>query len=382
MTLLISFLAGFWLPKVLLPLMLIFYIYQFKVNALTFPKSVFYLFFLLMLFILSYFLFWTDSVIPFELSSIKSNQIFVLFEFLFFTTLFYWFPFLTKKEMYLKVLYLFLIGMLINSFIFAAYTFFEYPDLLFSRKAMDPFKGNIVNTPGLSNMASLAPVIAFYMLVNKNKYSNLILLNIFVILLALITGIVFQARTFFIILGIGLVGGLIINNYKTSLIYIVLFLIILFFLDMLLVSYSVDYGQYRDFLFLRFSTEGFSSERYNHWAFALNEIQNNPFGGAKVDHVKEIVFWYHNLWLDIGRTSGLHTVLLFMIYEAYVVYTGLNALYKKKRGILIYLLMYMLVIIIMFVSIPIEADLALFFLHIMLGSILLSLNYSRGYGVK
>lgn len=382
MALLITLLAGFWLPIVLLPLMLLFFIHKVNMNTFNFPKFVLYLFILLILFIVSYFLFWTDPVIPLELSSIKSKPIFVLFEFLFFTTFFYWFPFLTKKEMYLNVLYLFLIGMLVKSSIFTIYTFFEYPDLLLSRKVMDPFKNIIVNTPGLSNMSSLSFVLAFYMLINKNQSIKLILLNIFVILLALVTGIALEARTFFIILGIGVIGILIINNYKSSFIYIIAFLTIVFFLDMLLVSYSVNYEHYRDFLFSRFSTEGLSSERYNHWAFAVNEIQNHPFGGAKVDHIKEIVFWYHNLWLDIARTSGLLTLLLFVIYETLIVYVGLNGLYKKKREIYIYLLIYFLVVIIMFVSIPMEADLALFFLHIMLGSILLHLNYSKGSDVK
>ena len=376
MSLLISFLSGLWFPKILLPLFSIYYFHKFTVNTVLFPKIALYLFLLLLSFLLSYFVFWTDKVIPLSLSAVKSNQLFSLFEFIIFTTFFYWFPFLIKKEIYFKISYIFLIGMLLNSAIYAIYTFFEYPSLLLLRLAMDPFTGSIVNTPGLSNLASLAPVFAIYMLFKEKLNKKLLFINIFIILLALITGVVFQARTFFVILSIGLVGVLIINNYKTSALYIIFFIFTVFFLDLLLVKYSIDYAQYRNSLVLRFSSEGVKSERFAHWTFALNEIQSHPFGGGKVNHAKEVVYWYHNLWLDIARTSGLHTLILFLLYESYIFHSVIFALFKKKKETFIYILLYLLVLIIMFVSIPIEGDLALYFLSIMIGSIILKTTNS------
>lgn len=190
---------------------------------------------------------------------------------------------------------------------------------------INPFTGNQINSPSVSNVMALSMSVVLFFLFYKNGV-NRIYSSLFILILTA-AGVFLSGRTFFFLSGISL-GWLLLRNlsFKTvlkSLVYVLLAFII--------VTYFLPEGmtKYYDFAIARMS-EGLESNRFKHWAHGLTVSPDYPFGGFQVDKSIEDTNWYHNILLDTARVAGFIPLFSFIMFT---LTSALLYLYRIKTNL-------------------------------------------------
>jgi O-antigen ligase len=139
----------------------------------------------------------------------------------------------------------------------------------------------------------------------------------------------------------------------------------LLYIDDYMMQNNEYYASTQENTIKRFQEEGVESNRFLQWSSALDIILDNPLGGSSTDKSIEKTHWFHNLWLDIGRTSGILPIILILIPQLYIFYLLVFSLIKKpnfeKHFLFIF---YIALLIALFVEIALEGNIVLFVFHV------------------
>lgn len=172
----------------------------------------------------------------------------------------------------------------------------------------DPFTGMEVNSPSYASLLALTIPVFLY----KAKNSILFFLLFF---LTICSGLYLGSRTFLLCLVLS-ICLFFYNEIKRGKL---LFLILPLALFLALFFYFIAYVDYDDFVIVkRISSLGLESSRFELWFSAIDELYHSPLGWYGVDQTVEKTYWYHNLWLDVARVSGIFGLASLLIVNIYV----------------------------------------------------------------
>lgn len=287
-----------------------------------------------------------------------------------------------------RVIAFYCIGMLIKSAWVVGTTLAIDPVVVAGRGLLDPFTGEIVNSPGYSNMAALAALAAIGGLVGKNlmvgwRSGNRLLLGV-VCVVALGIAIVLQARTFFLLVAVA-IGMVLWRFRKAAFLSFVLAVsvvtsLILLFGDNLVQELGIGGSEAALVRGVaeRFSEEGLESPRYEAWLYGLGHILEEPGGGIQLDRNLFGTRWFHNLWLDVARTSGLLAMILLVAFQVVHVkdFVALAARSKAHPGAFALIVLLIGTLAVVSTSVPLEGDLCIFGLFVLLHGVIAGLRGS------
>ena len=284
--------------------------------------------------------------------------------------------FINQQNKLLKIMQFFVFGMFIKSLFITFYTYLYYPELLLKRVLFDPFSMQECNSPAISLMAVYGFLFSIYSLFKKEQKAVFKFFNIVVILLGFFIAVLLQARSFFIITIVFFIYILIIQlKFKNLLKLIISTLIISFFLVLInsfMSKSDNSYTEILDKLFIRFQDEKTESNRYEQWSSAIEIISNNPFGGGSTNKKIEFTYWFHNLWLDIGRTSGVIPLFLMLLFQIRILLALKDILFIKHSLETHFLLIFYISLLIgLFVEIALEGNIVMFVFYIFFSSLIL-----------
>jgi hypothetical protein len=374
-----SLLTGFWFAKIAIPFIFIILLLLFFLKRkIYFISNVFVLeFFLILLFIVIYLLFWDDPSIPVNASYFKDKQLYMLSELIVISTSVYWIlGFIDKPQRLLQLLSLFTVGMLLKSLSIVLYTLFFAPYLLAFRQLLDPFSMAISNSPAISIMAVFAGIIGVNNLFESKKRFYKVIFNLILILGSILVMFLLQARSSIIIfvssVFLLLFFRLSLRNYLKSIVLFTIISFVFFEVNSYLIESNENYAYTYEHTIERFENEKLESRRYEQWASAFQIIEEHPFGGGSTNKGIERTYWFHNLWLDVGRTSGILPMIFILIYQSIIVFSLISRLIVSPSDEIKFLLIfYLSLLMALFVEVALEGNIVLFVFHIFLGSLIL-----------
>lgn len=112
------------------------------------------------------------------------------------------------------------------------------------------------------------------------------------------------------------------------LVFLVILVYIVYQLDIFSVKTTIESSN----LLLRLEQGGLEASdqyRINSVLNGLLLLMNHPFGG------QETVFYFHNMWLDVGRVSGVFPFLFLLLYSVLATYHVLMIFLNKNYNITI-----------------------------------------------
>jgi hypothetical protein len=178
--------------------------------------------------------------------------------------------------------------------------------------------------------------------------------------LGIILNIIMQNRTTFFILLAGMFVVLLhmisINSYEKNVKYVIavtITIFILFLISALIAKLNnFDIAELGDLIFKR-SESVTETDRYEYWSRGIENIFNYPFGGGGLD-TSFSSLWYHNLWLDVIRVTGIAPVFILILYQILHVKDIFN-IYKKSNNdkIKIIIMSLFIFILITYMSAPV-----------------------------
>lgn len=371
------FLTGIWFPQVGIPLIFMVLLFLLKKYKIFPSKTFVFQYVLIILFILFYILFWDDPSIPENASYFKNKEFLMLLQLLAILTSVIWLVmFIDDRKKLLQILYFFSLGMFVKSFWYTLYTFINAPYLFQLRQLLDPFTLEPVNSPAISLMAVYATLIAIFKLIQgENRIVNIVF-NATIIFGGLFIAVLLQARTFFVIVSLFTIYLILSNLIANKSIKGVVILIVSCFFIVIFNGYMMDNNKYYqetyDNIIYRFEEIGVDSSRYLLWESAVNIIIDNPFGGGSTDKKIEATYWFHNLWLDIGRTSGIIPIILMLIFQVKVFYILIkNSFFKSKFEYHFLMIFYISLLIGQYVEIALEGNIVLFVFFVFFHSVII-----------
>lgn len=371
------FFTGIWFPQVGIPLIFLALLFMFKKNTITPSKLFFFQYILIILFVMLYLLFWDDPSIPTNESYFKNKEFLMLIQLLAILTSVTWITlFIDNRKQLLQILYFFSLGMFIKSLWYTVYTIINAPYLLELRQILDPFTLEPVNSPAISLMAVYSTLIAIFNLIRGEKKIINIVFNTIIILAGFFIAVLLQARTFFIIVTLFsiylILSNLIVNKSIKGLVILIIGVFFIVFFNSYMMGNNKYYLETYNNILFRFEEVGVESSRYLLWDSAVNIILDNPFGGGSTDKKIEATYWFHNLWLDIGRTSGVIPILVMLIFQIRILFILIkNSFFKSTLEWHFLMIFYVSLLIGQFVEIALEGNIVLFVFFVFFHSIIL-----------
>ena len=296
------------------------------------------------------------------------------------------FAFSTRPLDGYRIIAFYSIGMLVKSAWVVFTSLATDPILVAARQVLDPFTGEQVNSIGYSNMAALAALAAIGGLVGRNSIlaprwgSRLVIGTVLAV--ALTIAIILQARTFFLVVA-GAIAVFLWRLRKSAFVGFVVALglvasLVLVFGDELVEGLGVSGPQAAlvGGIASRFSEKGLESPRYELWAHGVPRVLEQPGGGVRVDSNLYGTKWLHNLWLDAARTSSLFAVALLIAFQLMHLrdFIGLAKRAKEDADLFVLLVLCVGTFAIAFTSIPLEGDLCIFGLFVILHGVVAGLG--------
>lgn len=371
------FFTGIWFPQVGIPLIFMFLLFLLNKYRVRFTKLFVFNYMLIVLFLIFYILLWDDPSIPENSSYFKNKGLLMLFQLLAILTSVMWLTmFIDDKKKLLQILYIFSLGMFIKSLGYTIYTIINAPYLFQLRQILDPFTLEPVNSPAISLMAVYATLIAIFKLMQAEKSIVKIIFNSVIIFGGLFIAVLLQARTFFVIVALFtlylIIFNLIINKSIKGLIILIISCYLIVIFNSYMIDNNVYYQETFNNILLRFEEIGVESSRYSIWESAINIIMNNPFGGGSTDKKIEDTYWFHNLWLDIGRTSGIIPILLMILFQLKVIFILIKGSFVKSTFEYHFLMIFYISLLIgQYVEIALEGNIVLFVFFIFSHSVII-----------
>jgi hypothetical protein len=246
----------------------------------------------------------------------------------------------TQESQY-KLIVLFIFGYGLQAFVFTIYSFLIDRNEYGYAGLLDPFSGEIINSPGISNSLSVfASMLIFFLFQNIGFMRKV---SVFIILFLVVASAIFLGqRAFFVIsvvsIFIMLTQGAkpvhFIKNFFLTSILIIMSINLLDNLDVLADSLEFLGGRFSD---------GLASPRFSHYLYGIRMFLEYPLGGFSVDPAIEDTKWFHNIFLDIARVAGWVPVLSLVMIITYI---AITFFYKKNRyftfGYMLFLMSFLL----------------------------------------
>jgi len=369
-------LTGLWFPKIGIPFLFILLILLLK-KLIPAPSNLLKIqYVLVVLFISTYTLFWKDPSIQAESSYFKNKELFMFVELIIILTCVFWIVmYIRIKDNLITILNVYAMGMYLKSLIIVSYTLINKPFLLSLRQLFDPFAMKICNSPAISLMAVYGTLFGIYNISKINTTYILKIFNLLIVIIGITIGFLLQARTFFVILIIFLIYITLIQvkmkNIIRTIFVLSLGFSVLFALNGLSRTNKL-YSNTVENTIHRFQRENIQSNRYKQWESAINIIIRNPLGGGSTDKRIEHTYWFHNLWLDIGRTSGLIPLIIIIAFQ-FLTLIAMRNIYKIRSNFNTHFLgiFYYALLIGLFVEIALEGNIVLFVFYILNSSVVL-----------
>ncbi len=83
----------------------------------------------------------------------------------------------------------------------------------------------------------------------------------------------------------------------------------------LILSKVIDFGTPFDLITARFSSQELETSRYYMWGQGLQSLVANPLGGVVINRGLLGDNYFHSLWLDVGRCSGILPLFFLVIFQ-------------------------------------------------------------------
>ena len=251
-------------------------------------------------------------------------------------------------------IFIYLLGLYIYSLSVVLYSYFQNPYLYGYGLLLNPFNMQEVNSPSFSNNLLLT-TIGFYFILRSIKNQNYRFILWCMIFIAVFAAAFLGGRTYFILLAF----YIFIFNYKAFI--SVKAFIYLSFISLLVFYLSTNYHIF-DFILLRFDEQGLdTNNRLNLAIYGISRLLDYPFGGIIIPSFYGHP-WFHNLWLDIFRVSGLLPLLLFLSTNLQILYIYL----KQSRRTLFVQMLFVYILICMLIfsqDIIIEGNISPLYLY-------------------
>lgn len=198
----------------------------------------------------------------------------------------------------------------------------------------DIFSGELRSATGSGSMNTMIfSLLIYFALIEKRKHIKIVGLLLFVI--SLLYAFVLGSRTQFIIMAI--VAAIIFVCYTYEVRRKAFRRILLTVIGVCAVIAALYYGDVfgiREFVessnLLHRIEEGTDTVASNEVRFeavgrGLRSLFEHPFGG------QERVFYFHNMWLDIGRIAGIIPTLLMVCYSV-MTFVHAIAIFRNKKN--------------------------------------------------
>jgi hypothetical protein len=218
------------------------------------------------------------------------------------------------------------VGMLLHAAVVVGYTVSTLPPPYYGG-VLSPFSGEIVNSPGYSNLAFFFPIAALAFLpLLKPRLVGLLFLAIGVSV-SIAIGVLLAGRAFFAALAVALlVGGVLRLSGIKPFISMALVMVLGFALDAYLYEAQSLYRVGRDFVLWRFQEQGLESTRWEVYGIWAEQVLRDPWRRPVTPSLMGSR-WFHNFWMDVYRDSGflafLFAVLIFALPAIALVKSGL-----------------------------------------------------------
>lgn len=282
-----------------------------------------------------------------------------------------------KTDESIKILTSFTLGLFSGQIIITLYSFFIDPITYGYGLLLSPFNGKELNSADVANILGLCTIVFIYFIGsqinNKDK-----MLFILAILLSLFAGIFLGGRSYFFIIGLTLIvygcnklwRRTVLNkiNVTAGLLSLSIAATMLYesndyFKDSLeLVLYRFNLIEEMSGIRANPHYEtGIQSGRLDLYIHGLSLITSHPFGGFTPTEIMD-TNWYHNIVLDVARTSGW--IPLFFLIPQFIILLPL-ALKSHHKDSLLIVWLPTATLLIMMQSIPIEGDYRIYILYIM-----------------
>lgn len=346
------FFTGFGqvIPSILFSLFVIFFIKKVTIGTISsFVNILLIEIFLILLFIpglyneqftseLKYFLFLTFTVLVLYLSIVNNDN-------------------------YKNLLFFFILGLFLKSEIIVIFSFFSDSSYGYGR-LFNPFNGEDINSPSISN--NLAICACYFLLINKSVNLYIGIMKYVTLSLIVLSGIYLGGRTFFVFLFVT-ISFLFLTQGKLKLYIIGSILITLISFGLLLLyNYNESIQNYMTVIINRFSSEGFNSPRFELLSDGFNKLTIYPLGGFYPEVISYQGNWYHNIYLDTARISGIIPVLILFFID---IYLFIKFIISKQNKNVFFLLF--IVFLTMQQDVIIEGNLLIFLLYSVLSTIIL-----------
>ncbi|HHR6139283.1 TPA: hypothetical protein ACS72F_003224 [Providencia alcalifaciens] len=207
-----------------------------------------------------------------------------------------------------KLISLYIIGLATQSLFIVLYNYIQEGNYGYGN-LLNPFTGDRINSPSISNNLALSLSLALYYLFNSKKIVRFT--SIFFTILILACGIYLSGRTFFFLSLIALTALLVKNLRVKNIAYFLLLII----LASLAIIYLLpeNLSKHLDFTLSRLN-EGIESNRFKHYYYGITTLPDYPFGGFTIDFSIENTLWFHNIFLDTARVAGWIPMFLLILF--------------------------------------------------------------------
>jgi hypothetical protein len=169
----------------------------------------------------------------------------------------------------------------------------------------NPFTGEDINSPGVSNSLAMFSALIVYILFTDIGKTYRVVLSV-LLLTTIVVAISLGGRAYFVILCLAFFLKAVPMIFKSKLIPATGF-VALVALMVAAVSASLermeDFDRYYQILSYRFES-GLESSRFEHYADGLGKLFLHPFGGFETDPAIEVTPYFHNVFLDNARLGG------------------------------------------------------------------------------
>lgn len=202
----------------------------------------------------------------------------------------------------------------------------------------DFFTGSIQAATGSGVLNTMIfSLLAYLLFIEKDK--KIKILGLVLEIVACIYSFQLGGRTQLIILGLVFViifffylfekkGFVPTFKIIMRLVFLVILVYIVYQLDIFSIKTTIESSN----LLLRLEQGGLEASdqyRINSVLNGLLLLMNHPFGG------QETVFYFHNMWLDVGRVSGVFPFLFLLLYSVLATYHVLMIFLNKNYNITI-----------------------------------------------
>jgi hypothetical protein len=207
-----------------------------------------------------------------------------------------------------QLITMYIIGLATQSLFIVLYNYIQEGNYGYGN-LLNPFTGNRINSPSISNNLALSISLALYYIFNSKKPIRFT--SIFFTILIFACGIYLSGRTFFFLSLIALTALLVKNLRVKNIAYFLLLVI----LSSLAIIYLLpeNLSKHLDFTLSRLN-EGIESNRFKHYYYGITTLPDYPFGGFTIDFSIENTLWFHNIFLDTARVAGWIPMFLLILF--------------------------------------------------------------------